>query len=363
MPQRAKGARLYRRKDTGIWIIRDTGRGERSTGTRDRGEAEARLAKYIAERNQRKDGPLPPSEFSIAEALTIYGGEHLPNVADPERPAFAIDRLLDFWKELPVSAITRETCRLYWKSRFKIAKKDPETGVVIETAPIAPGTIRKELGVLVAALNYCKEEGHVLTFPKVYLPPKPEPKDRWLTRDEVARLLWAAYRNPETRHLCRFILVAFYTGTRKTAILRLRFMPHVGGGHVDLENGILYRRPQGSRETRKKAPQIRISPRLLAHLSRWERMGERWVVAYKGQGVASIKSAWKTAILEADLKGVTPHTLRHTAITLACQSGRSELWELAGYFGLRQETMTNVYAHHHPNHQQRAISAVGGRKL
>ena len=39
MPTTAKGARLYRRRDTGFYLIRDTGRGERSTGTRDRREA------------------------------------------------------------------------------------------------------------------------------------------------------------------------------------------------------------------------------------------------------------------------------------------------------------------------------------
>ena len=48
----AKGPRLYRRRDNGIWIIRDTVRGDRSTGTRDRREAERALALHLA-RSQR----------------------------------------------------------------------------------------------------------------------------------------------------------------------------------------------------------------------------------------------------------------------------------------------------------------------
>ncbi|MEY8838374.1 site-specific integrase, partial [Cribrihabitans sp. XS_ASV171] len=318
---------------------------------------------YIAQRNRRPGGPAEPGQISVAEALTIYATEHVPTVRDPARLAFAIERLLDFWGELPVSTITRETCRAYARSRIKVTRKDPDTGEAIETAPIADGTIRKELGTLSAALNYCREEGRLLNPPKVHMPDKPEPKDRWLTRSEAARLIWAAYRNPEARHLARFILIALYTGTRKTAILRLRFMRNVNGGYVDTAAGILYRRAPGQIETKKKTPHVRIAPRLLAHLRRWEAMGERWAVAYEGQGVASIKTAWGTAIKAAKLEDVTPHTLRHTAITWACQSGRADLWELSGYFGVSMETMTNVYAHHHPDHQQGAVAAVGGRKL
>lgn len=362
MPQRAKGARLYQRKDTGVWIIRDTGRGDRSTGTRELGEAETRLAEYIAQRDRRPGGPAQPSDIAIAEVLSIYAAEHAPTVADPDRIAYAMEPLLDFWGELPCSSITREMCKAYGRSRFKVTKRDRETRETLETAPISDGTIRKELGTLSAALNYCKDEGYLLNPPKVHMPEKPAPKDRWLTRSEAARLLWAAYRNPESRHLARFILVALYTGTRKTAILRLRFMQNVNGGFADVGAGVLYRRAPGTTETKKKTPPIKIAPRLLAHLSRWEARGERWVVAFEGQGVASIKTAWRTAASTAGLADVTPHTLRHTAITWACQSGRADLWELSGYFGVSMETMIKVYAHHHPDYQESAVSAVGGRR-
>lgn len=363
MPQHAKGPRLYRRKDTGLWIIRDTGRGDRSTGTRDRGEAEKALAIYLSEKGRRPGGPASASEMTIAAVLTVYGTEHAPSFRDPARIGYAIDALLNWWSDRPVSMITRETCRAYCRDRVKVSERDPKTREPVAWVPCSNGTIRKELGVLAAALMYCKEEGHLINPPKVHLPEKPEPKDRWLTRYEAAQLLRAARRNPESRHLARFILVALYTGTRKTAILRLRFVPNVNGGHVDTGAARLYRRAPGQVETKKKTPKIKIAPRLLAHLRRWEAMGERWVVAYKGQGVASIKTAWKSVTQAAGLDDVTPHTLRHTAITWACQSGRAQLWELSGYFGVSPETMTEVYAHHHPDFQDNAVAAVGGRKL
>jgi len=365
MPQQAKGPRLYRRKDTGIYIIRDTGRGERSTGTRDRRQAEAALAQYLADRD-RPSGPATPDEITVAEVLSIYASEHAPTVVDPARIAYAIEPLVRFWGDLPVSAIKRETCRAYGRQRRKVTKRDPKTKEVLETAPVSVGTIRKELGTLAAGVGYCASEGYLVNPPTVHLPTKPQPKDRWLTRGEAARLLWAAWRNPEAKHIARFILIGLYTGTRKTAILRLRFMPNTTGGHVDTLNGQMYRRGSAQLETKKRQPPIRIAPRLLAHLRRWESRQDRWVIEFRGQGVGSIKTAWATAVRDAGLSntGVTPHTLRHTAITWTMQAG-GDIYEAAGYFGVSIETMFKVYAHHHPDHQSDAVAAVGrgGRKL
>ena len=305
--------------------------------------------------------------MTIAEALGIYGAEHAPHTADPARIGYAIDALLSWWGDRPVAAITKETCRAYARNRVKPGRRDPKTREILEWLPAAPGTIRRELGALAAALVYCKVEGRLLDPPNVLLPDKPEPRDRWLTRSEAAALLWAAWRNPESKHLARFILVALYTGTRKTAILRLRFMPNTSGGWVDTSRGVLYRRASAQSVTKKRQPTVSVPPRLLAHLRRWERAQARWVIERRGAGVASIKSAWATAVATAGLEGtgVTPHTLRHTAITWAMQSGRADAWELAGYFGVSPETMHRVYAHHHPDHQKGAIAAVtaGGRKL
>jgi integrase len=365
MPQKAKGARLYQRKDTGLFLIRDTGRGERSTGTRDRREAEAALAAYIAERDRPRD-PAQAGQLTVAAVLDIYAREHGPTVRDPVRIGYAMEALLRFWEHLPVAAIKRETCRAYARQRVKVTKRDPETGEAIETAPASVGTIRKELGVLAAAVNYCAHEGYLVNAPRVHLPPRPEPKDRWLTRHEAARLLRAAWRNPETRHIARFILVGLYTGSRKGAILGLRFIPNTNGGHVDLDKGVLYRRSAAQIETKKRTPPIPLSPRLLAHMRRWKRAGGRCVVSYKGQGVGSIKTAWAAVVRDAGLEGsgVVPHTLRHTAITWAMQAG-TDIYQASGYFGVSVETMMRVYAHHHPDYLSDALAAVGrgGRKM
>lgn len=304
--------------------------------------------------------------MTVAQALSIYANEHAAGVKDPARIAYAIEALVPFWGELPVAAIRRETCKAYGRQRRKVTKRDKATGAPIETTPVSAGTVRKELGTLAAAINYCAEEGYLINPPKVHLPERPAPKDRWLERHEAARLLHAARRNPESRHIARFILVGLYTGTRKTAILRLRFMPHLSGGHIDLERAMMYRRSAAQAESKKRQPPVPIPRELMRHLRRWSRNDARFLIEHRGQGVSDIKTAWATVVREAGLEGtgVTPHTLRHTAITWAMQA-KGDIYQCAGYFGVNIETMFKVYAHHHPDYQQDAVRAIGrgGRKL
>lgn len=341
MPRKSKGARLFFREDRGHFFIRDGGK-RLSTGTGDRRAAEAALASYLTERD-RPVGPRDPDRLTVAEALDIYATERAPAVKAPERIGYAIAALVPILGSLPVAKITGEACRRYAKARDK-----------------APGTVRKELGVLQAALNHCHAEGYLTSAPKVRLPAKPAPRDRWLTRDEAARLLRAAYRNPKARHLARFILVALYTGTRSEAILRLRFMPHTAGGHVDTEAGRIYRRGAGVAETKKRQPPIPIPRKLLAHLRRWERNGARFVVDVGGQRVGSVKTAWRTALAEADIEHCTRHDLRHTAITWAMQRGIDK-WTAAGYFGVTLDLLEGTYGHHHPDYLQGAVEAMDAR--
>lgn len=339
MPRQAKGARLYRRPESGIYVIRDTGRKQQSTGTTDRRKAEATLARYIAERD-RPTGPATPDQMTVDDVLTVYGDEHAPTVKDPARIAYGIQALVPILGELPVGNINGQVCRLYQRKRNR-----------------APATVRKELGTLQAAINYCHAEGYLTAAPRVKLPPKPPARDRWLTRDEAAKLLRSAYRDPETKHLARFILIAIYTGTRSQAILGLRFMPHTQGGWVDTVTGRMYRRGVGMAETKKRQPPVPLPRQLLAHLRRWEREGGRYVVEFRGQRCGHVKSAWKRALDRAGIDHCTRHDLRHTSITWAMHNGMDR-WDAAGYFGVTMDTLERVYAHHHPDYLQGAVAAM-----
>ena len=221
MPRPSKGARLHKFAHRPHWYIRDTGQPDRSTGHTSRPEAEKALAAYIATKG-RTGSANEPANVTCGEVLAIYAEEYAPTVAAPERIGYALDALLSFWSPFKLSHVRGETCRRYTKFRNRSA-----------------GTTRRELGVLQAAINYAHREGYVTSAPIVTLPEKPVARERWLTREEAAKLLWAAYRGHKAKHLCQFILIALYTGTRKDAILRMGFEPNTVGGWFDLENKIV----------------------------------------------------------------------------------------------------------------------------
>jgi integrase len=212
-----------------------------------------------------------------------------------------------------------------------------------------------------------------------------KPRDRWLTRDEVAQLLRVCWRAREyqtvhsgpnkgalvetdrrpLRHLARFILVALYTGTRATAVTTASIKRGEGRSFVDLENGIFYRLAEGRRATKKRQPPVPIPPRLLAHLRRWrdKRIVRDFVVEWNSEPIrSSVKTAFNSAAAQADLAGrVTPHTLRHTAATWLMQAGVDK-WEAAGFLGMSVEMLDRVYGHHHPEHLKQAARSIGYRR-
>jgi integrase len=169
---------------------------------------------------------------------------------------------------------------------------------------------------------------------------------------------------PTGRHLARFILVGLYTGTRHSAICSAAFETAIGRGHIDLDSGVFYRQRQGSKQTKKRQPPVRLPERLLAHLRRWRRLGiaRHAVVEWNGKPVASVRKSFETAVVAAKVeRHLTPHVLRHTAATWAMQSG-CDIWAAAGWLGMSPEVLERVYGHHHPDFQREVAEKVSGQK-
>ena len=101
---------------------------------------------------------------------------------------------------------------------------------------VSTAAARRELEDLRAAINHHRREGLCSEVISVVLPPRQPARERWLTRSEAARLLWAAWtakqvmhdkdtRRAVGRHIARFILVGLYTGTRSSAICKAALVP------------------------------------------------------------------------------------------------------------------------------------------
>ena len=371
MPARSKGTRLYlraaRRDKTGrvthpaIWIIRD-GSYQQSTGclADDADGAERALAQYLTRkhiRSARNTGSRDPDQIPIADVLALYLTDIVPKHSRPRETNGRIAALERFFGDKLLSYITGETCRAYAAQRSTDA------------------AARRELEDLRAAINHHRRENFHNQIVSVVLPQERPARERWLTRSEAARLVWAAWRYREVQkgkqtdrrsrqHVARFILVALYTGTRASAVCGAALQPIVGHGRADLDRGVFYRRPAGRRQTKKRQPPVPLPDQLLAHLRRWKRHGQRFAVEWNGKPVQSIDKAFANVVVDAELDDdVTPHTLRHTAATWLMQAG-TDMWEDAGYLGMTVEMLSERYGHHHPDHLARAKRAFSRhRKL
>jgi integrase len=151
-----------------------------------------------------------------------------------------------------------------------------------------------------------------------------------------------------------FILLALYTGRRKEAILALRWhQVNLDTGTINFEQG---------RRTKKRKGGIPIPPRLLPHLIRARRRGNDlgFVLHINGERIGDLKKGFEAACVRAGVSDVTPHGLKHTAITWAMQN-RIDLWQAAGFFATSVPTLIRVYGHHNPDYLREVAETIGRR--
>jgi integrase len=335
MPRRNSGPKLVWLKKRNCYYITwtESGRSRQySTGTQDSGEAQTVFADFM-HRRQRDSGPRDTGQVLVTDVLTDYAEERAPQTKATDRILFALRPLIDYWGGKAVPDVSRQSCEEYFRWRNRSA-----------------GTVRRELGVLRAAINHAFAERRI-TYPVVvHLPQKTESKDRWLTKHEAALLLRASLRLNRARlHLPLFIVIALHTGQRKEAVLSLRW------SQIDLDAGLIQWNPEGREQTKKRRPRARIPTKLLPHLRRARLRGSDigYVIHRDGKRLGDIKKSFALACKNASLENVTPHTLRHTRATWGMQAGAMS-WQLAGFLGMTDATLNRVYGHHHPEYQMEA---------
>jgi len=341
MPRRNQGPRLHWLGKRGCYYVVWTEHGrsrERSTGTADREQAEMFFAEWLHIRTRRA-GPSDPAEILVTDILSDYLTDRAPKTMAAERIGYAVTALIDFWEGNTVAQVTPKTCSRY-----------------VETRGRSAGTVRRELGVLRAAINYAHKSSRITRPVAVELPERPPPRDRWLTRQEAAQLIRAA-KTPQARlYMPAFILLGLYTGRRKNTILSLRWP------QVNLEARRIDFELPGRRRTGKRRGIVRIPPRLMPLLRRLRRRGSDlgYVIHIDGARIGDIKKGFAAACVRAGLHDVSPHVLRHTATTWLMQSG-TDPWQAAGFLSMSLETLLKTYGHHHPDHMREAAENIGRR--
>jgi len=330
MPRRSSGARLYWDKDRGTWTIID-GRFNRRTGfgAADIKRAERALRDYIESKHKPAEGPDP----LLADVLSTYAKEHIKHTVSGKHILYDIGHLNRWWGTKRVSNISAASTRQY------IAHRN------------AGACSRRELAFLNAAISYWRaNHSPLMAVPKIKLPPKPQPRQDFMTRSEAAKFLRIARHTP---HLARFFLIGWYTGSRRSVITGLKW------SMVDLETGIMQRKEREAVRTKKRSPPVRLGARILAHLNRWKRIDAGatvHIVHFRGVAIDRPVSSWDRVRREAGLPAyVVPHILRHSRATHMLKQG-VPIWEAANALGMSVAVLAAVYGHHAPDWQKDAAN-------
>ena len=281
----------------------------------------------------------------IVDALIFYAESKADTANAPERIGYAVDKLLAWWRDRPVSAINGATCRAYAAER-----------------EASDGTIRRELGALKAAVRLYHAEGYITAAPAITMPPRPEGRDRWLTRNEAARLIAAAGQIERSKdYLPLFVRLGLETGTRHSAALALQWMPNTTSGWIDLERGMLYRIGIGQAQTTKRKPPAPIPSTLMPHLEKAREATRSHVMEYAGRPILSVKKSFARACRIAELgRDVVPHTLRHTCATWLALDG-VPIYKAAQYLGVSAAEFDQTYGHYHPDAMKDVTNSIERR--
>ncbi len=297
-----------RRYSTGL----DATTSNRAAAERKAGEIIATLAKPVGD--------------TIGEIMAAYLRDKDQTALAPDRLHFAWKRLKPFFASARESDITRDACRRY------AAQRD-----------VQPATINKELRTLRAAIRWANPQSVAV----VETLPEPQPRDRFLSRDEFARLLDASR---ETFHLTVFLHLAIATAGRKEALLDLTWM------QVRWDRDEIY---LGHKANGKKRATVPMTASLKAALQTAKDIAQTdHVVEYHGAKVENVRTAFAAACRRAGLEDLHIHDLRHTAAVWMCERG-IPLEKISAFLGHSNILVTQrVYARHQPDHLRDAADAL-----
>lgn len=243
--------------------------------------------------------------------------------------------LKDRFGPMEGEAITIADCRQHTAARHKDGIKD--------------GTIHTELGHLRMVLLWAKKHGLIATAPPIERPSKPEPKDGFLTREEIRRMIDAA----KAPHIKLAIRLLIGTGARSEAALQLTW------DRVDFERGIIQLRNPFDRAKRKGRATVPINGPLLDALKE-AKAGclTPYVIEWAGDKVKSIKRGLKASGAAIERPDVSPHMLRHSAAVWLAEDGH-DMEEIAQFLGHDNvKVTTKVYARYSPTHLRRLADSL-----
>ncbi len=252
--------------------------------------------------------------------------------------------LVPFFGDQRLNTITNFTVDRYKRRRQSTGAKN--------------SSINRDLATLSHLFNSAIEWKWLKDRPcRIAMLPEPEGRIVVLNDQQADDLLRAAIQD-EDPYCWLFVLFGLNTAMRHREILRARF------DHLDIENRRLYI-PQAKAGDREQP----ITPQLAEVLEKERAMRddpEGWIFPSPRPITSTtghrhrMGKPFRRAVIRAKLnpRQVTPHVMRHTAITNLVQAG-IDLPTIQRISGHRTLKMVLRYAHVHGRHIDQAIQAIG----
>lgn len=310
-----------------IWRDADGRRHRHSLAALDRKAAEAEAIDVYRRHNA-------PAAVATVETLWQAYRDHLGSRPTAKTMGYTGKAILPHFGALRPDQITVQHSRDYAKARAKAGRSQ--------------GAIWTELGHLRTCLTWAAKVRLIDRAPFIERPQKPAPKERYLTRAEIARLLEADC----APHIRLAILLMLATAGRVGAILDLTW------DRVDLDRNQINLRVDstGPRKGRAVVP-INASLRAALTAAAEAALSDH-VVEWNGGRVSSIRNGFLKAAEAAGLDGISPHTLRHSAAVHMAEGG-VPLHVISQYLGHSNTQITErVYARFSPSHLSDAAAIL-----
>jgi integrase len=267
----------------------------------------------------------------VGEAVALYLDDK-SEILSHKRAKVAWKAAAPFWSDMTIGRIDEKTPLAYRKHRSHCRAI----------------TVRNELAVIRAALNYAKKRNAIQVAPFIEMPKLPRAETRSLTKAQFRKL----YDGAEGPHVKLFMALAVGTGARMTALLELTW------DRVNFDTGFIDLNPADRVQTSKYRASVPMNAQLRAQMQEAKEGAlSDYVIEYAGRQVASIKTGWNAAVRRSGVKA-TPHMLRHSAAVWMAEAGQT-MDTIAQFLGHTDSRITaRVYARFSPRHLADAAESL-----
>lgn len=283
------------------------------------------------------------------------------------------------------------------RGKLEVKRKPPIAPVSFDAkaVPFESQAALRYLQDLNAALSCAYERRLTRLHVKIPLTGKYDRRTTVFTDEQVVRLIthahfkrgmgWVDGRPKQRvfiwRHLARFMLMAYFTGSRKTKMSLASFVDEGDRPWIELRQS---RDPQsgatvwkgwlhrlGDEEevhSTKQAPTIELPTLLVKYCLRWKRQGLKYPCMYPysangkeepGELARAMRKCFRE-VLGEDTDAVI-HTFRHTCATNLCQRPKLTLVSIAAYLGMTVETLVTTYAKHREEDLKKVADSFADR--